>query len=57
MVRVGEYNNFEITKVSSSTVENIKNLVSLSKNVVDYNNTENQIINNMIVFLLKKVKN
>jgi hypothetical protein len=40
-------NNLEITKVSSSTVENIKNLVSLSKNVVDYNNTENQIINKL----------
>lgn len=40
-------NNLEITKVSSSTVENIKNLVSLSKNVVDYNNTENQIVNKL----------
>ena len=40
-------NNLEITKVSSSTVENIKNLVSLSKNIVDYNNTENNIIQNV----------
>jgi hypothetical protein len=40
-------NNLEITKVSSSTVENIKKLVSLSKNVVDYNNTENQIVNKL----------
>ncbi len=47
IINYSKNNNIEITKVSSSTVENIKNLVSLSKNVVDYNNTENQIINKL----------
>jgi hypothetical protein len=47
VINYSKNNNFEITKVSSSTVENIKNLVSLSKNVVDYNNTENQVINKL----------
>ncbi len=47
IINYSKNNNLEITKVSSSTVENIKNLVSLSKNVVDYNNTENQIVNKL----------
>ena len=49
-------NNLEITKVSSSTVENIKNLVSLSKNVVDYNNTENQIVNKLSSLNVEELK-
>ena len=49
-------NNLEITKVSSSTVENIKNLVSLSKNVVDYNNTENQIVNKLSSINIEEFK-
>jgi hypothetical protein len=49
-------NNLEITKVSSSTVENIKNLVSLSKNVVDYNNTENQIVNKLSSINVEELK-
>jgi hypothetical protein len=44
VINYSKNNNFEITKVSSSKVENIKNLLSLSKNVVDYNNTENKMI-------------
>ena len=47
VINYSKNNNLEITKVSSSTVENIKNLVSLSKNVNDYNNTENQIVNKL----------
>ena len=47
VINYSKNNNFEITKVSSSTVENIKNLVSLSKNVVDFNNTENKIVNKL----------
>jgi len=47
VINYSKNNNFEITKVSSSTVENIKNLVSLSKNIVDYNNTENKIVNKL----------
>jgi len=49
-------NNLEITKVSSSTVENIKNLVSLSKNVFDYNNTENQIVNKLSSINVEELK-
>jgi hypothetical protein len=48
-------NNLEITKVSRSTVENIKNLVSLSNNVVDFNNTENKIITNIDENIIQKL--
>jgi hypothetical protein len=44
VLNYSENNNLEITKVSRSTVDNIKNLISLSNNVVDFNNTENNII-------------
>ena len=47
VINYSKNNNFEITKVSSSTVENIKKLVSLSENIVDYNNTENKILNKL----------
>lgn len=55
VINYSKNNNFEITKVSSSTVENIKNLVSLSKNVVDFNNTENKIIQNVDKNIVNKL--
>ena len=56
VINYSKNNNFDITKVSGSTVENIKNLVNLSKNVVDYNNTENQIINKLSSLNLDEFK-
>jgi hypothetical protein len=56
VINYSKSNNFDITKVSGSTVENIKNLVNLSKNVVDYNNTENQIINKLSSLNLDEFK-
>ena len=47
VINYSKNNNLEITKVSSSTVENIKNLVNLSKNVVSFDTTENQIVNKL----------
>jgi hypothetical protein len=47
VINFSKNSNLEISKVSSSTVENIKNLISLSKNIIDINNTENQIVNNI----------
>lgn len=55
VINYSKNNNFEITKVSSSTVENIKNLVSLSKNIVDFNNTENNIIQNVDKNIVNKL--
>jgi hypothetical protein len=47
VINYSKNNNLEITKVSSSTLESIKNLISLSKNVVSFSTTENQIVNNI----------
>jgi hypothetical protein len=55
VINYSKNNNFEITKVSSSTVENIKSLVSLSKNIVDLNNTENKIIQNVDKNIVNKL--
>ena len=55
VVNYSKNNNFEITKVSSTTVENIKNLISLSKNVVDFNNTENKIIQSVDKNIVNKL--
>jgi hypothetical protein len=43
LINYSKNNNFEITKVSSSKIENIRSLLSVSKNAIDYNNTENKM--------------
>ena len=40
VINYSKNSNLELSKGSSSTVENIKNLISLSKNIIDVNNTD-----------------
>jgi hypothetical protein len=55
VINYSKNNNLEITKISSSTLENIKNLVSLSKNVVSFDATENKLVTNIDQNIIQKL--
>ena len=55
VINYSKNNNLEITKFSSSTVDNIKNLVNLSKNFVSFDITKNQINNNIDENIVQKL--